>query len=237
MVGSALTSGKQKVGQIASIELLIPWELELSGSNDYLMPNTEFEGEADVNGASWDDGGDIWNGLALWRLVGMVDINVIAADDYTKTFSSTDVAGNDDMIIANTFNGYPLPANRFPLRLVGPSLSGSQKVAQIVKIELVNLPALMEEFTVENMSINFTNRLPRRDDIIIGGGSFALPGDADYDRFHHQYSIAAKWQVNRFLHKWLGYCLHQGHAFSPAREQLAEVLRSIEDEQALSLES
>ncbi|MFZ0470287.1 MAG: DUF1249 domain-containing protein [Thiogranum sp.] len=61
--------------------------------------------------------------------------------------------------------------------------------------------------------------------------------EAEYDRFQHRYDINTKWQVNRFLHKWLGYCLHQGHAFSPAREQLAEVLRSIEDEQALSLES
>ena len=61
--------------------------------------------------------------------------------------------------------------------------------------------------------------------------------DPDYDRFRHDYPVSTKWQVNRFLHKWLGYCLHQGHAFSPAREQLAEVLEYIEGEQALSLES
>ena len=61
--------------------------------------------------------------------------------------------------------------------------------------------------------------------------------EAEYDRFHHHYPISVKWQVNRFLHKWLGYCLHQGHAFSPAREQLSEALTAIEDEQALSVES
>ncbi len=61
--------------------------------------------------------------------------------------------------------------------------------------------------------------------------------DAEYDRFHHQYSIQTKWQVNRFLHKWLGYCLHTGHTFSPAREQLSEALQAIEAEQALSFES
>jgi uncharacterized protein YqiB (DUF1249 family) len=60
---------------------------------------------------------------------------------------------------------------------------------------------------------------------------------AEYDRFRSRYSLATKWHVNRFLHKWLGYCLHQGHAFSPAREQLSEALQSLEDEQALSLES
>jgi uncharacterized protein YqiB (DUF1249 family) len=60
---------------------------------------------------------------------------------------------------------------------------------------------------------------------------------AEYDRFHSRYPLETKWHVNLFLHKWLGYCLHQGHAFSPAREQLSEALQSIEDEQTLSLES
>ena len=61
--------------------------------------------------------------------------------------------------------------------------------------------------------------------------------NAEYDRFHHNYSIDAKWQANRFLHKWLGYCLHHGHTFSPAREQLAEALQTLDSEKALSLES
>jgi uncharacterized protein YqiB (DUF1249 family) len=61
--------------------------------------------------------------------------------------------------------------------------------------------------------------------------------DAEYDRFRHQYSIQTKWQVNRFLHKWLGYCLHTGHTFSPAREQLSEALQTIEAERALIIES
>jgi len=26
--------------------------------------------------------------------------------------------------------------------------------------------------------------------------------------------LGARWRVNRFLFKWRGYCLHQGHAFS-----------------------
>lgn len=25
--------------------------------------------------------------------------------------------------------------------------------------------------------------------------------------------LRARWRVNRFLYKWLGYCLHQGHRF------------------------
>lgn len=27
--------------------------------------------------------------------------------------------------------------------------------------------------------------------------------------------IDQKWMMNRFLYKWLGYCLHQGHYFHP----------------------
>ena len=61
--------------------------------------------------------------------------------------------------------------------------------------------------------------------------------NAESAPFHARYALETKWHMNRFLHKWLGYCLHQGHAFSPARERLSEALQSIEDEQALSLES
>jgi len=60
---------------------------------------------------------------------------------------------------------------------------------------------------------------------------------AEYDRFHNQYSIDTKWQANRFLQKWLGYCLRQGHVFSPAREQFSDALQTLETEQAYSLES
>ncbi len=72
---------------------------------------------------------------------------------------------------------------------------------------------------------------------VISRGRPRARRDAEYDRFHHEYCIQTKWQVNRFLHKWLGYCLRQGHAFSPAREQLADVMAAIGLEKALSLES
>ena len=60
---------------------------------------------------------------------------------------------------------------------------------------------------------------------------------AEYDRFHHNYTIDTKWRANRFLQKWLGYCIRHGHTFSPAREQLAEALQVLDSEKALSLES
>jgi uncharacterized protein YqiB (DUF1249 family) len=38
---------------------------------------------------------------------------------------------------------------------------------------------------------------------------------ADYNRLHHSYSLTEKWRMNRFLQKWLAYCLRQGHRFAP----------------------
>ena len=38
---------------------------------------------------------------------------------------------------------------------------------------------------------------------------------AEYNRMHNNYSIDEKWRMNRFLQKWLGYCLFQGHRFHP----------------------
>ncbi len=40
------------------------------------------------------------------------------------------------------------------------------------------------------------------------GGRIAL-----YDRARHAYGLDDKWRMNRFLQKWLGYCIRQGHRF------------------------
>jgi uncharacterized protein YqiB (DUF1249 family) len=41
-------------------------------------------------------------------------------------------------------------------------------------------------------------------------------------RFDHipQKAIKIKWQLNRFLYKWLGYCLHLGHHFPAIKPAL-----------------
>ncbi len=38
-----------------------------------------------------------------------------------------------------------------------------------------------------------------------------------YNRMFHRYTLVEKWRMNRFLQKWLGYCLMQGHRFVPGR--------------------
>ncbi len=137
------------------------WSLTLSGADTYVMDQTEFEDGADpsCHGAMWVDGEDTWSGIPLWRLAGWVDdyvqhgegafndgfavagydIKIIASDGYSKTFASADVARNDNMIIANMLNGEEL-SDSYPLRLVGPDLSGGQKVGMITEIQLLNLP-------------------------------------------------------------------------------------------------
>jgi uncharacterized protein YqiB (DUF1249 family) len=54
---------------------------------------------------------------------------------------------------------------------------------------------------------------------------------AEYNRLHHSYSLPEKWRMNRFLHKWLGYCLRQGHRFAPHRgiPEVTETSGAVED--------
>ena len=40
---------------------------------------------------------------------------------------------------------------------------------------------------------------------------------AEYNRMFNTYTLTEKWHMNRFLQKWLGYCLMQGHRFIPGR--------------------
>ncbi len=37
---------------------------------------------------------------------------------------------------------------------------------------------------------------------------------ASYNRMFNTYTLTEKWRMNRFLQKWLGYCLMQGHRFT-----------------------
>ncbi len=158
LVGPNLSSS-QKVGQIARIELTgIPWAIELDGAENIILPQGNFENQVATNGAQWiESGSDTWDGLSLWRLVALMDdsdpntfndtlaatgydVTVIATDDYSKTFSSANMARNDDMIVAHMLNGGTLSQNNSPLKLVGPGLSSGQKVGMICRIELSGLP-------------------------------------------------------------------------------------------------
>ena len=61
---------------------------------------------------------------------------------------------------------------------------------------------------------------------------------ARYNRMTNHYTLAEKWHMNRFLQKWLGYCLMQGHRFTPERilHAAGNILPAVEDS-LLSVES
>ena len=103
----------------------------------------------------------------------------------------------------------------------------------------LHLTYLFEEAGVEAPAPDLVVRLYHDAQVaeVISRGARRGRKQAEYDRFHHHYPVETKWRANRFLHKWLGYCLRHGYIFSPAREQLAEALQTIESEEALSFES
>jgi DMSO/TMAO reductase YedYZ molybdopterin-dependent catalytic subunit len=132
------------------------WPLQLVGAATVNMAHVEFESLASSYPVGWDDNatGNLWDGVALWRLVALVDdgdnttfseamasagydVAVIGADGYSYTFSSQEVARNDDFILAHELNGAPLPVGKYPLKLVNPEFEvGGPSVSQIVRIEL-----------------------------------------------------------------------------------------------------
>lgn len=177
LVGSATTSGSQRVAKIASINLLnIPtintWTLELSGASNYTMRQAEFDSavlcpDHDHSVSYTDGNGDTWEGLPLWYLVSWVDdaidhgsgafndelaafgyqVKVSAGDGFSTTFEIADVAHNDNIVVAYTLNGAPLPEDRYPLQLNGSALvSNKQRIRQIATIELVNLPTIRRTY-------------------------------------------------------------------------------------------
>ncbi|PVX23516.1 MAG: hypothetical protein CW716_11985, partial [Candidatus Bathyarchaeum sp.] len=139
------------------------WPITLTGATTYTMEQAEFDEGVECHPETWFDvpgGAEFWRGIPLWRLVGFVDdgiqhgegafnddlaaagyeVKVIAFDGYSATFSSADIARNDNIFVANSLDGEELPSEYYPLRLVGPSLAGNQKVGMIKEIQLVGLP-------------------------------------------------------------------------------------------------
>ncbi len=143
------------------------WSLHLEGAMNELMDRATFESGASPNchGKSWtDDKAQEWIGIPLWLLVGRVDddikhegpafnddlaeagytVDVVATDGYTVSFDSAKISRNDNIIVANTVNGNPLPDKYFPLRLVGSDLQKNEMAGAIEKI-IVHVEPLATE--------------------------------------------------------------------------------------------
>jgi hypothetical protein len=149
------------------------WPLLLKGEHSYSMSKASFESGVSCHGAATytDDDENVWSGLPLWLLVGYVDdanqhgadafndevaaggyrVKLYAEDGYYQIFDITDIARNNNIILANKLNGADLPVSTsepgaehpaYPLKIIGSSVSGGSRVGAVVKIELLDLPSL-----------------------------------------------------------------------------------------------
>jgi DMSO/TMAO reductase YedYZ molybdopterin-dependent catalytic subunit len=138
------------------------WTLHLEGYLTEDMDRRSFEegAAACCHRRVWVDAeGNTWAGVALWRLVGLVDdevrhqvlafnaplaeqgyqIEVVATDGYTVSLNSQRVMYNMDIVVANSMNDQELDDKYFPLRLVGAGLQKSEMVGQVAQI-IVHVP-------------------------------------------------------------------------------------------------
>ena len=143
------------------------WILHMKGALVVDVDRATFESGAspDCHMATWtDDKAQEWVGIPLWTLVGFVDdevkhdgpayndaladagytIDLVAADGYTVSLDSTRVTRNDNIIVALTVNGNPLPDDYFPLRVVGSDLQKNEMVGMIDTI-IVHVPGAVAD--------------------------------------------------------------------------------------------
>jgi DMSO/TMAO reductase YedYZ molybdopterin-dependent catalytic subunit len=177
LVNPEFEVGGPSVSQVVRIELQsttpthpVPteaeWPIQIYGALSDNVTQTEFGAGVSSNGLSCTDNTCTWTGLALWRLVALVDDDdpatfnsalaaegysiKVSAPDYYYVFDSVTVAGNDNIIAANTLDGQPLPPTHpanpsklwYPMKLVGSGLHSGDRVGGVVMIELLNLPSL-----------------------------------------------------------------------------------------------
>ncbi|MEA1909303.1 MAG: hypothetical protein U9N43_09810 [Euryarchaeota archaeon] len=161
---SPITDGHFWCKYVSEIEILggvDNWNLTLTGAIRDLPDRSTIESCVGCHRTSWTDGSSQeWSGIPLWLLIGVVDdsvnetakhyfndtvaeigynVTVAAGDGYNKTFNSTIVTRNDELIIANELNGTALPEKYSPLKLVGPNLTKSEMVGGVAEIQIPEL--------------------------------------------------------------------------------------------------
>ncbi|MBN2113356.1 MAG: hypothetical protein JW785_04435 [Acidimicrobiia bacterium] len=131
------------------------WTLSLEGLTNEAMDRGTYDSCLNCHGEKWTDpDGVTWDGVPLWMMAARLDggeghgedpydealaeagytLVLAAADGHTAEVESTLFDRNDRILLAGLLGGAALPADYFPLRLVGEGLSGSQMVAKVVAI-------------------------------------------------------------------------------------------------------
>ena len=153
----------------ATVSAAQDWPLQLVGATTVNLTQAQFEAIVAANPApAYTDSDGAWTGIALWRLIALVDdgdpstfndalastysIKLTASDGYSKTIAPPyagvfPFARNENIIVANQLNGAPLPLlsptgkTWYPLRSTGSGCTANnQRVGALIKIELLNLP-------------------------------------------------------------------------------------------------
>ncbi|MFA5416704.1 MAG: hypothetical protein WC295_14530, partial [Methanoregula sp.] len=158
------------------------WSLSLKGARSDTITKSYFESALACSNSGHmvnytDADGNVWSGIPLWFLVGIVDdnpdvgplhfnfndsiaaqgysIKVTGNDGYAINFESADIAHSNGYIVANLLNGQPLPEFRinttkpcYPLQMIGVNISAGKLVGSIKEIELVGLPTPSEGWTL-----------------------------------------------------------------------------------------
>ncbi len=176
------------------------WSIPLQGNRDDTVPQTWFENGIACQhmGGNYTDGSGDWTGMPLWYLLGIVDdttnihgsgcfndnlanagydVTVIGAGDNSTTLSSTTVAHNSNIIVANKLNGADLPAGQYPLKLVGAGLTSEQMIGNISSIVLSDFPPFIQASAGVGGSI-----APSGDMVLISGAAqpFTITAYAGY---------------------------------------------------------
>jgi len=147
------------VNKIEFKDLEQEWILEIDGPLPLTIDRASFQScsAPQCHGISWkDDKAQDWTGVPLWLLVGYLDdeikhegpafndalaengyqVDITANDGYSLAFDSVRIKRNDNILVAYTVNGNPLPDSYFPLRLVGSDLEKSEMVGMIASISI-----------------------------------------------------------------------------------------------------
>lgn len=138
------------------------WAVVLKGAVDSQITRQSYTNcsSPGCHGAVWSDGDDtLWQGVPLWRAVGLVDdqvkhdegafnrklakqgytVEVRSADGTVVTLPAAKIFQEQGILLAAKMSGQELPEEYFPVRLVGPGLKLDQMIGHVVKV-VVNPP-------------------------------------------------------------------------------------------------
>ena len=145
------------VDRVSVTQASAEWKVQLEGTVPGKLDKPTYVNCASpgCHGSGWvDAAGKRWEGVPLYLVAGLVDdkkahgdgaydaalarkgydIVIETTTGKVVTIDSRDVAGKQNVVLAGKVDGGELPAEYFPLRLVGPGLSEAQMPGGIARL-------------------------------------------------------------------------------------------------------